>query len=139
MPTSYNGSLLDHLAKHMVYLSTASSFWLSLDSSYDHEFHLSKQLGMSPQAFEYLLVAAQLAHFHKKWGFSIKKLKAEATVWSFAVRHFPYASLLLLLLMPHCWHWHCFCCCHHCRFHHRCCFCCHRNCAAAISSAATLS
>jgi hypothetical protein len=29
---------------------------------------------MSPLAFEYLLVAAQLAHFHKKWGFSIKKV-----------------------------------------------------------------
>jgi hypothetical protein len=58
----------------MVYLSTASSFWFSLASSYDHEFHLSKQLGMAPQAFEYLLVAAQLAHFHKKWGFSMKKV-----------------------------------------------------------------
>jgi hypothetical protein len=34
--------LFDPLAKHMVYLSTASSFWFSLDSSYDHEFHLSK-------------------------------------------------------------------------------------------------
>jgi hypothetical protein len=30
---------------------------------------------MFPQAFKYLLMAAQLAHFHKKWGFSIKKLK----------------------------------------------------------------
>jgi hypothetical protein len=29
---------------------------------------------MSPQAFQYLLVAAQLALFHKKWGFSIKKV-----------------------------------------------------------------
>jgi hypothetical protein len=42
MPTSYDGTLLDHLAELMVYLSTASSFWFSLDSSYDHEFHLSK-------------------------------------------------------------------------------------------------
>jgi hypothetical protein len=74
MPTSYDGTLLDHLAKHRVYLSTASSFWFSLDSSYDHECHLSKQLGMSPKAFEYLLVVVQLAHFHKKWGFSIKKV-----------------------------------------------------------------
>jgi hypothetical protein len=66
---------LDHLVEHMVYLSTATSFWFSLDSSYDHEFHLFKQLGMSPKDYEYLLVAAQLAHFHTKWGFSIKKLK----------------------------------------------------------------
>ncbi len=41
MLASYDGTLLDHLAEHMVYLSTASSFWFSLDSSYDHEFHLS--------------------------------------------------------------------------------------------------
>jgi hypothetical protein len=29
---------------------------------------------MSPQAVENLLVAAQLAHFHKKWGFSVRKV-----------------------------------------------------------------
>ena len=75
MVPSYGGALLDHLADHLIYLSTASSFWYSLDSSYDHEFNLSKQLGMSPNDYEYLLVAAQLAHFHGKWGFSIKKLK----------------------------------------------------------------
>jgi hypothetical protein len=30
---------------------------------------------MSPQDYEYLLVAANLAQFHPKWGFSIKILK----------------------------------------------------------------
>jgi hypothetical protein len=30
---------------------------------------------MSPQDYEYLLVAAELAQFHQTWGFSIKKLK----------------------------------------------------------------
>jgi hypothetical protein len=77
MSKSYAGFLLDHLlAEYMIYLSTAvSSFWFSLDSSYDHEFHLSKQFGMSPQDYEHLLVAAHLAHFHTKWGFSIKKVK----------------------------------------------------------------
>jgi hypothetical protein len=109
MPTSYDGTLLDHLVEHMVYLSTASSFWFSLDSSYNHEFNLSKRLGMSPQAFKFLLVAAQLAHFHKKLGFYIKKLKAKATTRSFAARPLPGASLSLLLLMPHCWHWRPFC------------------------------
>ncbi len=33
---------------------------------------------MSPQDYERLLVAAHLAHFHKKWGFSIKKVN-----WTF--------------------------------------------------------
>jgi hypothetical protein len=32
-------------------------------------------MGMSPQDYEYLLVAANLAHFHQKQGFSIKILK----------------------------------------------------------------
>jgi hypothetical protein len=32
-------------------------------------------MGMSPQDYEYLLVAANLAHFHQKWGFTIKILK----------------------------------------------------------------
>ena len=75
MPTSYDGTLLDHLAEHMVYLSTATSFWFSINSSYDHCCHLSKRLGMSPQDYEYLLVAANLAHFHERWGFLIKKFK----------------------------------------------------------------
>ncbi len=75
MPTSYDDTLLDHLAEHIRYLSTASSFWFSVNSSYDHDCHLSKQMGMSPQDYEYLLVAANLAHFHQKQGFSIKILK----------------------------------------------------------------
>jgi hypothetical protein len=72
MPTSYDGTLLDHLAEHSRYLSTASSFWFSVNSSYDHGCHLSKQMGMSPQDYEYPPVAVNLANFHQKWGFSIK-------------------------------------------------------------------
>jgi len=63
----YDGPILDTLAAHMIYLCTASSFWCSIDSSYDHEFHLSRQLGMSPQAYEYLLVAAGLGINNKSW------------------------------------------------------------------------
>ena len=72
MSTIYDGTLLDHLAEHISYLSTASSFWFNVNSSYDHGCNLSKQMGMSPQDYEYLLVAANLAHFHQRWGFSIK-------------------------------------------------------------------
>ena len=75
MATSYCNISLDHFADHLIYLSTASSFWFSLKSSYDHEFHLSKQLGMSPQDYEYLLVALDIANIHKRWGFSIKIMK----------------------------------------------------------------
>ena len=50
MAMSYFNISLDHLAEHMIHLSTASSFWFSLNSSYDNEFHLSKRLGTSRPA-----------------------------------------------------------------------------------------
>jgi hypothetical protein len=65
------GDLFDHLAEHMLFLSTATSFWYSLNSNYDHGLHLSQQLGMTLQDNEYLLVAANLVHNHPKWGFTI--------------------------------------------------------------------
>ncbi len=55
MWSSYDGPILDNLAAHMKYLSSASSFWYHIESSYDHKFHLSKQLGMSPDAYGHLL------------------------------------------------------------------------------------
>jgi hypothetical protein len=66
MATSYVNISLGHLADHLIYLSSSSSFWFSLNSSYDHDFHLSKRLGVTPKDYEYLLVAADLAHFHKR-------------------------------------------------------------------------
>jgi hypothetical protein len=75
MAMSYDGSLLDHLAEYLIYLSSSSSFWFSLNSRYEHDFHLSKRLGMTPKDYEYLLVAADLAHIDKRWGFSIKMMK----------------------------------------------------------------
>ena len=72
---SYDGSLLDHLAEYLIYLSSSSSFWFSLNSSYDHDFHLSKRLGITSKDYEFLLVAADLAHIDKRWGFSIKMMK----------------------------------------------------------------
>jgi hypothetical protein len=75
MVASYEGISLDHLADHLVYLSSSSSFWFSLNSSYDHDFHLCKRLGMKPEDYESLLVSADLDHFHKRWGFSIKMSK----------------------------------------------------------------
>jgi hypothetical protein len=42
MGTSYDNISLVHLADHLIYLSSSSSFWFSLNSSYDNDFHLSK-------------------------------------------------------------------------------------------------
>jgi hypothetical protein len=71
MPTSYYSISHHHLANHLIYLSSSSSFWFNLNSSYDHEFHLSKRLGMSPLDYENLLMALDLARMDKRWGFSI--------------------------------------------------------------------
>ena len=72
MSTSYDGSLLDHLAEYILYLSTASSFWYSIDSSYDHDIQLSKRLGMSPEAYGHPLGAANHAQLQPSWYFFIK-------------------------------------------------------------------
>jgi len=42
---------------------------------------------MSPQAYERLLEAANLAHFHTKWGFSIKKRK-----WNLFIEDHRFSS-----------------------------------------------
>ena len=57
MSARYDGTILDHLVDHMLYLSTASLFWFSHSLSHDHGFHLSQQLVMSPHDYEGLLVA----------------------------------------------------------------------------------
>ena len=41
MSARYDGTILDHLSEFLLFLSTASWFWFSLDSSYNHEFHIS--------------------------------------------------------------------------------------------------
>jgi hypothetical protein len=45
MSNSCDKLLLDHPVGFMIFLFTAPSFWVAyiLNSSYDHEFHLSQQ------------------------------------------------------------------------------------------------
>ena len=59
MTLSYDGSLLDQLAQHMIFLS-ASSFW-------------SKRFSMISHDYECIMIAANLAERHRKFGF-INKL-----------------------------------------------------------------
>ena len=68
---SSSDDLLDYIADCLIFLSRAPSFWFSLNSSYDHGCHLSHRFGLTPQAYESLLLAANLAHY-TKWGFTIK-------------------------------------------------------------------
>ena len=39
MATSYHSILGDQLTDHLIYLFSSSSFWFSLNSSYEHDFH----------------------------------------------------------------------------------------------------
>ena len=75
MSLCYEDTLHGHLAEYMIYLSTAQSFWFSLNLSYDHDFDLSQRFGMMAHSYECLLVAANLAVFHKSWGFTINILQ----------------------------------------------------------------
>ncbi len=61
MSTSHDGRILDHLAGYILYLSTAPSFWFSLNSSHGHGFHLSKRFGMIPHVAVAVVVAVAVA------------------------------------------------------------------------------
>ena len=74
MSTRYHATILDHRAEFMLYLSTASLFWFSLNLAYGRSIlSLSDQLGMSQHEYERLLVAANLAQFHNTWGSKFNK------------------------------------------------------------------
>jgi len=66
MAMSYHRIFCDHLADHLIYFSSSSSFWFSLNSSYEHDFHLSKRLGMTPKDYKNLLVAVDQFYFRMK-------------------------------------------------------------------------
>ena len=72
MSTSYHAAILDHLAEFMLYLSTASSFWFSLNSAHGRSISLSDRLGMfrlQPEEYEALLIVSGLA---TRFGFKVK-------------------------------------------------------------------
>jgi hypothetical protein len=63
--------LLDQVAEFLIFLSDTPLFWFTLNTSYDHGLHLSRQFGLSPRDDECLLASANLAHYTKS-GFTIK-------------------------------------------------------------------
>jgi hypothetical protein len=75
MATSYHAAILDHLSECMLYLSTASSFWFSLNSAHGCSISPSDRLGMSQYDYERLLVTADLAQYHNTWGFRIRLME----------------------------------------------------------------
>jgi hypothetical protein len=134
--------LLGHIAAYLLLLPDAPSFWFTLNTSYDHFFHLQQLSSLSllllpPSPLSSSPLPQTFPHVGS--GGSGGRGKAEATVRSFAARHFPDASSSLLSLIPCCQRRRGFWRCHRRRFRRRCCFRRHRRCVPAVSSAAALS
>jgi len=64
-------SILDHIADYLKFISSAPSFWFTLDTRYDHGCHLSDRFRLEPKDYEVLLVIAGLASY-TRFGFKIK-------------------------------------------------------------------
>ncbi len=64
-------SILDHIAEYLQFISDAQSFWLTLNTSYGHGFHLAHRFRLEPNDYEVLLVVAVLASY-TRLGFVIK-------------------------------------------------------------------
>jgi len=62
---------LDHIADFLKFISSAQSFWFSLDTSYDHGCHLASRFRLDPDEYEALLIVAGLASY-TRFGFQIK-------------------------------------------------------------------
>ena len=63
--------LFDHKADFLKFISSAQSFWFSLDTSYDHGCHLASRIRLDPNEYEALLIVAGLASY-MRFGFQIK-------------------------------------------------------------------
>jgi hypothetical protein len=69
--SSRSEALLDHIAEFLEFISSAQSFWFTLDTSYDHGCHLASRFRLDPEEYEALLIVAGLASY-TRFGFQIK-------------------------------------------------------------------
>jgi len=66
-------SILDHIADFLKFISSAQSFWLSLNTSYNHGCHLANQFFLDTDEYDALLIVAGLAHYNR-FGFAMKPM-----------------------------------------------------------------
>jgi len=64
-------ALLDHIANFLKFISSAQSFWFSLNMCYDHGCHLASRFRLDPEEYEVLLIITGLASY-TRFGFEIK-------------------------------------------------------------------
>jgi hypothetical protein len=48
-------SILDHMADFLKFISSAQSFWFTLNTSYDHGCHLASRFRLDPEDYEVVL------------------------------------------------------------------------------------
>ncbi len=59
--SSSSDCILDHIADYLKFISGAQSFWYTLNTSYNHDCHLTSWFYLEPNNYEVLLVVAGLA------------------------------------------------------------------------------
>jgi hypothetical protein len=64
-----------NIAESLLFLSDAPSFWFTVNTSYDHAFHLFRRFGLCPRDYEFLLAAANLTHYTQSGKFAIKPME----------------------------------------------------------------
>ncbi len=69
--SSSSDALLDHIADFLKFISSAQSFWFTLDTSYDHGCHLASRFRLDQEKYETLLIVARLVSY-TRFGFQIK-------------------------------------------------------------------
>ena len=69
--SSSSEALLDHIGDFLEFISSAQSFWFSLNTSYSHGCHLASRFRLDQEEYEALLIVAGLASY-TRFGFQIK-------------------------------------------------------------------
>ena len=59
--TGSSTTILDQIARFIILLSDAPSYWFSLNKSCDYAFHISKRIGIDECDYQALLIAGHLA------------------------------------------------------------------------------
>jgi hypothetical protein len=59
-----NLTTLNQITRFFILLSDAPSYWLTINTSCDHAFHLLKQLGMDKYDYKALLITGNLAQYN---------------------------------------------------------------------------
>ncbi len=114
MATSCYKISLHHLTNHLIYLSSSSSFWFSLNSSYKHDFHLLlESTSLEP------LTLDEEVHMQEEWHCNERKCTFVVLTRNLLLLDLdisddnqPCVAIALLLHIPLPMHCHCTFYCH---------------------------